>query len=211
MSETWVLNETISGILSQTNINFVSNQISFVAIIKSSNYLKYYIDENGSSSAMAYRNGSWTISAYRTITFDTAPTGDLLTWLQSNGTKQATEPTFSFTHRYKSDNLIGTGAYKFLPYTLTQQTTLISFTIDRSSIGSDTISYQAEEGMTWAQWVESSYNTGGYMNVGTKISDQNGNSVAIRSGKFPTNVSPSDTIQESTVYVLKASTGGGGK
>ena len=36
--------------------------------------------------------------------------------------------------------------------------TLISFTIDGTS-------YQAEEGMTWAQWVESEYNTNGYLSV----------------------------------------------
>lgn len=32
---------------------------------------------------------------------------------------------------------------------------LISFTIDGTT-------YQAEEGMTWEEWVESEYNTGGY-------------------------------------------------
>lgn len=35
-------------------------------------------------------------------------------------------------------------------------TKLINFTIDGTS-------YQAEEGMTWAQWVASSYNTGGFV------------------------------------------------
>ena len=104
----------------------------------------------------------------------------------------------------------GQSLLEFLQANGTKQgsATLISFTIDRSSIWSDSISYQAEEGMTWAQWVESSYNTGGYMNVGTWIGDQFGNSVAIRSGKFVTDVSPSDTIQASTVYVLKSSGSG---
>ncbi len=46
------------------------------------------------------------------------------------------------------------------------------------------------------------------MNVGTWIGDQFGNSVAIRSGKFAKDVSPSDTIQASTVYVLKSSGSG---
>lgn len=32
--------------------------------------------------------GGWRNEAYRTITFETTPTGDLLTWLQANGTKQ---------------------------------------------------------------------------------------------------------------------------
>lgn len=45
--------------------------------------------------------------------------------------------------------------------------TLINFTI------SDT-AYQAEEGMTWEQWVASSYNTGGYFVSDTYISDDRG-------------------------------------
>ena len=35
-----------------------------------------------------YYSGSWVDETYRTIIFNTAPTGDLLTWLQANGTKQ---------------------------------------------------------------------------------------------------------------------------
>ena len=34
-----------------------------------------------------YNNG-WTNQAYRTVTFETAPTGDLLAWLEANATKQ---------------------------------------------------------------------------------------------------------------------------
>lgn len=156
MSETWVLNETITGILPTDSTPFVDgNGTRYFGLWKKKTSLLYYTDENLDVTTVAYNNGSWSSEAYKTITFDTAPTGTLLTWLQANGTKQSTEPTFSFTHRYKSDNLIGTGAYKFRPYTLTQQTTLISFTIEGTE-------YQAELGMTWAQWVDSSYNTGGF-------------------------------------------------
>lgn len=77
------------------------------------------------------------------------------------------------------------------------ETVIISFTIAGNT-------YQAEEGMTWAEWVESGYNTS-YMNLGTSIRNQNGDYVAIQSGKFPKNVSPSDTIQASTAYILKSS------
>ncbi len=31
---------------------------------------------------------TWTNEAYRTITFEEEPTGDLLTWLQANATQQ---------------------------------------------------------------------------------------------------------------------------
>ena len=30
----------------------------------------------------------WNNEAYKTLVFDTPPTGDLLTWLQANATKQ---------------------------------------------------------------------------------------------------------------------------
>lgn len=33
-------------------------------------------------------NNIWNDQKYRTITFSTPPTGNLLTWLQANGTKQ---------------------------------------------------------------------------------------------------------------------------
>lgn len=60
--------------------------------------------------------------------------------------------------------------------------TLISFTIDGTS-------YQAEEGMTWGEWLASSYNTGGFKALsffgqlivedsnGKKVSDTTGSSV----------------------------------
>lgn len=35
-----------------------------------------------------YDSADWVNESYRTITFNTAPTGDLLTWLEANGTKQ---------------------------------------------------------------------------------------------------------------------------
>ena len=63
----------------------------------------------------------WTNEAYRTITFENAPTGDLLTWLQANGTKQ--QPTYTFKHWKKSNvkvnrTLVGQKYYYFKPYTI---------------------------------------------------------------------------------------------
>ena len=74
--------------------------------------------------------------------------------------------------------------------------TLINFTIARTS-------YQAEEGMTWAEWVNSSYNTGGFINDITKILSAVGAPVK-SSG---TVVSPSDSIIENTAYTLGPITG----
>ena len=89
--ETWVLNETINATDGlNTAISFSSNNQSFDTFYTHYSPLKeeYVIDYIlNSIHYNAYNNG-WTNEAYRTITFETAPTGDLLTWLQANGTKQ---------------------------------------------------------------------------------------------------------------------------
>lgn len=48
-----------------------------------------------------------------------------------------------------------------------QTTALISFTIDGTS-------YQAEEGMTWGEWVNSSYDTGNFYTIGTNVCQKPG-------------------------------------
>lgn len=92
--ETWVLNSHLTGnSQSFKNINFQSNGVAYDSI--------YVTTDDGSVSDVSYGNTSpyrflsayngdsgWANEAYRTITFTTAPTGDLLTWLQANGTKQ---------------------------------------------------------------------------------------------------------------------------
>ena len=89
--EMWVLNETINATDGlNTAISFSSNNQSFDTFYTHYSPLKeeYVIDYIlNSIHYNAYNNG-WTNEAYRTITFETAPTGDLLTWLQANGTKQ---------------------------------------------------------------------------------------------------------------------------
>lgn len=94
--ETWVLNETVSFDLSTVNVDFISNNENFKSIEASNSgkFEKYltYTKVNG-DGVVAFQETTetyWTNQAYRTITFATSPTGDLLTWLQANGTKQST-------------------------------------------------------------------------------------------------------------------------
>lgn len=92
MAETWVLNSRISISSTPFYINFTSNGQSFRRIVRTSAGLAY---SDLSTDTIVY-DLSWTNEAYRTVVFDTAPSGDLLTWLQANGTKQAEpepEPT----------------------------------------------------------------------------------------------------------------------
>lgn len=98
--ETWVLNETPQwiGISSRDfSIQFTSNNQSFTLFrfnrSASDQYDLQYntVVVNGGSWNDSLHRPNWTgwvNQAYRTITFATPPTGDLLTWLQANGTKQ---------------------------------------------------------------------------------------------------------------------------
>ena len=101
ISETWVLNETLNlGTTAWSyNIEFSSNGVT--GNVFSHHYIAdskapdggvltdnlWYGDDTG-DGAPVYINNAWPDEAYRTITFSTSPTGDLLTWLQQIGTKQ---------------------------------------------------------------------------------------------------------------------------
>lgn len=97
-TETWVLNDVLSDSSVSFDVDFVSNNVSYFRIGRNfessggsitTNELIYF--EKTSTFPLpnfAYFDGSWADNLYRTITFATAPTGDLLAWLQANGTKQ---------------------------------------------------------------------------------------------------------------------------
>ena len=94
MAETWVLNATISFPSSALSGTFTSNGTSFTDLLRvpsgMTTYLSYTSFAGGlTNSTPVYENGSWTNDAYRTLVFDTAPTGAMLTWLQANGQKQS--------------------------------------------------------------------------------------------------------------------------
>ncbi len=125
--ETWVLNESLGmKSLSKTSISFTSNNAQFIAIEVSTGNTGpesayYYTDDTTHTVACEY--GTWANQAYRTITFSTAPTGDLLTWLQANGTKQgggtATAHTLTIEEQFSyGDNITVNGNAVTSPYTL---------------------------------------------------------------------------------------------
>lgn len=96
MAETWVLNATITLPSSVLRGAFTSNGTSFTGIAKSYNdigweVLAYNVASAGPSSrpTIVFQADSWVDDAYRTLVFDTSPTGNLLTWLQANGVKQS--------------------------------------------------------------------------------------------------------------------------
>lgn len=93
--KTWVLKNEIGFSDGDFEANFVSNNERFTAIssVPVKNEIYYF---NGDSRKIVFREG-WVDYAYRTLTFDEVPTGDLLTWLQANGVKQEESITITIT------------------------------------------------------------------------------------------------------------------
>lgn len=98
---TWQLNDTLTLFGMETkqfDINFISNSQSFKAIyftLGASPIMRYLTDVDTQSGITPYsENFKWMgeddtdHSAFRTITFETAPSGELLTWLQANAVPQ---------------------------------------------------------------------------------------------------------------------------
>ena len=87
--ETWYLN-TNPQLESFTRFyaSFTSNGEIFNEILVDSYMHRLrYIQPNGDPVAAYSAYGGWANAAYRTITFDEEPTGELLTWLEANGTR----------------------------------------------------------------------------------------------------------------------------
>nr|DAW50316.1 MAG TPA: tail protein [Caudoviricetes sp.] len=92
-SETWVIKSSAQGELVTTQIAFTSNGQKFASIganYDGSRFVLYY-DQDEIAGYDPGVEGEYVFygEAYRKLTFDTPPTGALLTWLQSNTTKQA--------------------------------------------------------------------------------------------------------------------------
>lgn len=89
-SKTWLLNKELT--INETvtyNVNFVSNAKAFNSFRLEHGKIKnlYYMSD------LAYAEdpvggATWYDKNFRTVQFETAPTGDLLAWLQSNGVNQ---------------------------------------------------------------------------------------------------------------------------
>lgn len=108
-SETWVLNKTLTLQALTVTIAFTSNNQSFNSIVITNTGLDY---DNTSIYNKFVPDGSNWVSgeAYRTINFAKPPTGDLLTWLQANGTKQQAEMTYTCKW-YLDGTLVNTSTF----------------------------------------------------------------------------------------------------
>ena len=104
MSQTWIIKDTApvdeaSYVLNRTDISFTSGGEKFSSIEIYTDdvivFLFYYRDNHTSEqpAAMDFSMGEtqfyWNAPAYKALEFDTAPTGELLAWLQKNADEQS--------------------------------------------------------------------------------------------------------------------------
>ena len=99
VTETWVIKDNApvddaSLTLATTNISFTTNNQKATSIGITQNGLSVMLTYGGIVGGGAQldlgasSSFEWYNDAYKTLVFDTPPTGDLLTWLQANATKQ---------------------------------------------------------------------------------------------------------------------------
>ncbi|CDC31275.1 unknown [Clostridium sp. CAG:508] len=70
---------------------------------------------------------------------------------------------------------------------------IISFTINSTT-------YQAEEGMTWRQWIESKYNTIGTITIGESRISNGGDILGYNTKQGPQTVKPDEVINTKYSY-----------
>ena len=92
---------------------------------------------------------------------------DTTTWntLSINNTSSMIGSNITWTN-YSNGSFYNT-AYNIYVYDINAEASLITFYIGRTT--SSQTSYQAEEGMTWEEWINSDYNTGGFYISGNSI------------------------------------------
>lgn len=88
--ETWLLNTELT--INETvtyEIEFISNEIPFNSLLlEAGKITNLYYNAELAYAKDPVGGATWYDNAFRTVNFITAPTGDLLAWLQTNGVKQ---------------------------------------------------------------------------------------------------------------------------
>lgn len=135
--ETWVLKETLTSGNATYSISFTSNStryskltiFPFVASRLTYGNTRVYGSRDASGSG-------WIDQAYRKLTFDTPPTGALLTWLQSNGVKQPDDTAIQDT---KALTITSNGTVSVTPDAPYDALKKVDVTVDVPKIDYNTI------------------------------------------------------------------------
>lgn len=91
-AETWVLNDSGEGFYNFSfSANFTSNGQDFTLLrsVPAQGVTRLFFGTTFVGTyAIGTKKVTWTLANYRKLVFSDAPTGNLLTWLQTNGVKQ---------------------------------------------------------------------------------------------------------------------------
>lgn len=91
-TETWVLNDSGEGFYNFSfSANFTSNGQEFTLLrsVPAQGVTRLFFGTTFVGTyAIGTKKVTWTLANYRKLVFSDAPTGNLLTWLQTNGVKQ---------------------------------------------------------------------------------------------------------------------------
>lgn len=147
--ETWVLNSatdypTIDQDGVMFNVDFTSNGLSFSSIVLSTNLRAQILYD----STRVKMFGNWASEAYRKLTFDTPPTGALLTWLQANGVKQPDDTAVQDT---KALTITSNGTVSVTPDAPYDALKKVDVTVDVASVSTVTINCEGND--TQAFWL----------------------------------------------------------
>ena len=118
MAETWVIKSDAAGVFATTQIAFTSNGQKFTSIgadYDAGSFVILRYDNNevaGYDIAGGGAGFEFDNDAYRKLTFDTPPAGALLTWLQSNATKQ---PDYTAVQDTKALTITSNGTVSVTP------------------------------------------------------------------------------------------------
>ena len=152
-SETWVLNEYVDTATQQTfEISFVSNGETFSKLVIGGrkvpgfNGLVYSLlfDDTKVAEGGAFLQNS----IYRKVTFAAVPTGGLLTWLEANGVKQASDTAVQPSKALTVTSNGTTTIAPDIPYDAIKQ---VDLTVDVATVSRVTINCEAND--SFAFWL----------------------------------------------------------
>ena len=153
--ETWVIKSSAAGVFATTQISFTSNGQKFTSIganSPNSRFVLYY----GNEEVAGYDPGVegeyiFYNEADRKLTFDTPPTGDLLTWLQSNAVKQ---PNNTAVQDTKALTITSNGTVSVTPDVPYDGLSSVDVTVNVASGGGGSAGFKVTFPATATNWGE---------------------------------------------------------
>ena len=152
--------------------------------------------------------GAWSIN----IVDGTDTTNpDLIAWLTQNATYQEPTPVYQPISSFGDLSVVDNTSW--LTLTINGVSVdialqpLMNFTIDSGLVNpiAGTKTYEAQQGMTWQQWVNSAYNTDGYIIYNTRVCTNSYTYCVINNNSY---VYASDTIIANNTYGVVTIGGG---